>query len=149
MAKAKTKSKKRSVTCGKCKETGHNARTCPTNVKTAETTTPVVTEEEKREVLRKAAELPPEPLKRDRPAPTADMGSKATAAPYRCVKCNSVAILVIVRVKDHMQSFKQKKEVFEGALRCEDCMNKPNPAELILVWGAKPDQVVSSEVANG
>jgi hypothetical protein len=29
-----------------------------------------------------------------------------------------------------------------GETRCEQCMNKPNPAELILKWGARPDEVV-------
>jgi hypothetical protein len=77
-----------------------------------------------------------------RPSPTKDTGTAATAAPYRCVKCNSVAILVIVKVKDHNASFKQKKEVFKGDMRCEQCMNKPEPSDLILVWGAKPGQTV-------
>ena len=148
MPKAKKKKVKRTVTCGKCKGTGHNARTCPGDVKT-----------EKSEAT--VTELPPPVAKvvteasvaeskqtRRRAAPTADMGSKAGASPYRCQKCNQVAILVIVRTKDHQASFKKGKEVFTGEMRCEHCMNKPNPAERILVWGAKPDQKVTSEDAN-
>jgi hypothetical protein len=76
-----------------------------------------------------------------RDAPTAS-NSGATAAPYRCPKCNQVAIIVIVRVKDYNESFKTGKELFMGETRCEQCMNKPNPAELILKWGARPDEVV-------
>jgi hypothetical protein len=77
-----------------------------------------------------------------RPAPTADTGTAATAAPYRCPKCNSVAILVVVKVKDHNKSFKKERDIFMGETRCEKCMNKPSPSDLILKWGAKPGEVV-------
>ena len=149
MPKAKKKSKvKRSVTCGKCNEVGHNARTCPTKTKAvaevAAETPPAPTKPEPKINLRVEKPAP----KRAREAPTADMGAKSSASPFRCQKCNSVGILVIVKVKDHNESFKKKKEIFKGEMRCEDCMNKPNPAELILKWGAKPDEVVSFEAAN-
>jgi hypothetical protein len=140
------KVKKRTVKCGKCGEEGHNARSC-----------------KEAEVVEESKEVPPPPTQkktkinlsdedqfnpRKRSAPTADFGAKASAAPYRCPKCNAVAILVIVRVKDHNASFKKKREIFKGEQRCEQCMNKPNPAELILKWGAKPGEVVSEETAN-
>jgi len=148
MPKAKKKSKvKRSVTCGKCNEVGHNARTCPTKVKAAEVVVeapPTPAKPEPKINLREEKPV----SKRTREAPTADMGAKASASPFRCQKCNSVGILVIVKVKDHNESFKKKKGIFKGEMRCEDCMNKPNPAELILKWGAKPDEVVSFEAAN-
>ena len=140
----KKKKTKRTVSCGKCNDTGHNARTCPTNEAPAEAKTeapaPVKAE--------KAPEPKKVPGKRDRSSPTADMGSKSSAAPYRCVKCEQVAILVIVRVPDPNESFRLKKPVFMGQMRCELCMNKPNPADLILVWGAKPDDKVTKAVAN-
>jgi hypothetical protein len=135
MAKATGKSseKKRTVICGACKGEGHNSRTCPGK-------NPSVTEEPVKVVEPKKIE-PKKVVAPRRDAPTADMGTAATAAPHRCNKCNSVAILVIVRVKDHNESFKRKKEVFKGEMRCEQCMNKPTPSDLILVWGAEPDQV--------
>jgi hypothetical protein len=77
-----------------------------------------------------------------RPAPTADLGTAATAAPYRCPKCNAVAILVVVKVKDYNASFKAGEDVFKGEMRCEKCMNKPAPSDLILKWGASPGEVV-------
>jgi hypothetical protein len=77
-----------------------------------------------------------------REAPTADRGTAATAAPYSCKKCNAIAILVAVKVKDHNESFLKKKEIFKSELRCEKCMNKPVPSDLILKWGATPDEVV-------
>jgi len=127
------KTKKRTVTCGKCKEAGHNARTCPTGA-TVEVSTPeVVTAPVK-------VEPPPTKVRARREAPTADRGTAATAAPYRCEKCNNVAILVIVKIKDHMASHRQKKEVFMGDMRCEKCMNKPTPSDLILRWGAVPGE---------
>jgi hypothetical protein len=153
----KKKAEKRTVTCGKCKETGHNARTCPTSAKA---------EVKKGPVTSSVTEVPDPPKKkgtktridmrveedrerrRQREAPTADTGTAATAAPYRCPKCNAVDILVIVRVKDHSASFKKGTDVFTGEMRCQSCMNKPQPAELILVWGAKPGQKVTPETAN-
>jgi hypothetical protein len=145
MAKA---AKKRTVTCGKCKKEGHNARTCPKGKGKKE--------------IKSSADIPPPPItgsktkidtrypqteKRmntvpKREAPTADKGAAATASPYRCKKCNAVAILVVVKVKDHDASFKKKKEIFKGETRCEKCMNKPSPSDLILKWGAMPDEVV-------
>jgi len=142
----KAKKVKRSVTCGKCKETGHNARTCLTvEAVVAEAAVPVV-----------EAPTPPKPKAKidihdekkrmstvpRRDAPTANTGATANHAPYRCQKCYAVAILVVVRVKDHNASFKEGKEIFKGDVRCEQCMNKPNPAELILKWGASPNEVV-------
>jgi hypothetical protein len=49
---------------------------------------------------------------------------------------------VAVKVKDHNASFRQKKEIFASDLRCEKCMNKPAPSDLILKWGATPGEVV-------
>lgn len=143
--------KKRTVTCGKCKEEGHNARTCPNGTK-------ATSEVKKGQITKTEVELPdppktqaPKPEDEPRPrraAPTADTGTAATASPFRCPKCNQVAILAIVRVKDHNESFKKKRDVFKGDTRCEKCLNKPDPAELILVWGASPNQKVPAEVAN-
>ena len=133
------------MTCGKCKEPGHNARTCPNKKKitsskdippppTGKIKTKIDTRFEQTE--RRMSTVP----KRD--APTADTGATANASPYRCPKCNEVAILVVVKVKDHDQTFKQKKDVFKGETRCEKCMNKPVPSDLILKWGAAPNEVV-------
>lgn len=127
--------KKRTVTCGNCKEKGHNARSCKVEVKTVtDTPPPPVDQKTLRNEERRQHRIP----RRD--APTA--GSGAIAAPYRCNKCNNVAILVAVKIKDHNESFKQKKEIFMSDLRCEKCMNKPSPSDLILKWGATPDEVV-------
>ena len=157
MAK-KTKGK-RTVTCGKCGKSGHNARSCkPAPTKAGVEKGPI-----QKTVVESSADIPPPPTKKGsktridmrveeqrqrRPAPTADTGTAATAAPYRCPKCNSVAILCIVRVKDFNETFKKKRDIYTGEMRCEQCMNKPNPAELILVWGAKPGQTVTAEEAN-
>ncbi len=171
MPKAKKKaskkkgSAKRTVTCGKCKEKGHNARSCtvskaegsaPTEPSTAVGPTTVVEEAEAKVTEKKAVtpkhktridmrEVDAEPRRMStvpkREAPTADT-SGSQAAPYRCPKCNSVAILVIVKVKDYVASQKKEKEVFKGDMRCEQCMNKPSPSDLILKWGARPGEVV-------
>lgn len=155
-AKAKKRSA-RTVTCGKCNEQGHNARTCPTRVTTTESPKAAPTME-----IKSSKDIPPPPVtgnktkidarfeqterrmstvpKRD--APTADIGSAASAAPYRCVKCNSVAILVVVKVKDVEASFRKQKDVYKGEMRCEKCMNKPTPSDLILKWGASPGEIV-------
>ena len=149
-SKAKKKSKKtaakRTVTCGKCKEPGHNSRSCtgarkitsskdipPPPIKPGTKTR--LTKPDLVEPAKRMSTVP----KRD--APTADT-SGSQAAPYRCVTCNAVAILVIVRVKDYDASFKKKKEIFKGEMRCEKCMNKPIPSDLILKWGAAPGEVV-------
>lgn len=147
MPKTKKTKSKRTVTCGKCKETGHNARTCPTNKKPSDTPAPAVkikkTESEVREAAREVreAERAAQVARRRRDAPTADRGTAATAPPYRCTKCENVAILVIVKVKDYLASSKAGRDIFKGETRCEQCMNKPTPSDLILVWGAKPDEV--------
>jgi hypothetical protein len=147
MPKAKKKTVKRTVTCGKCKTTGHNARTCPTSTKKKKITS--------------SADIPPPPVagiktkidlrqeqteKRmntvpKRSAPTAGNTSENNHAPYRCEKCTQVAILVSIRVKDHNASYKAGKDVYMADLRCEKCFNKP-PAELILKWGCHPGEVV-------
>lgn len=150
MPKAKKKVKKKAkrvMTCGKCKGKGHNARTCTAETPTVVEATTLLSEDAASRTMT-YEEIPEEPSPRSRPAPTADRGTAATAAPYRCSKCNAVDILVIVRVKDHGASFKKKREIFKGEQRCQSCMNKPQPAELILVWGAKPGQTVSEEIAN-
>jgi len=128
---------KRTVMCGKCKGEGHNARTCPTAEKaTAPKVTPVP------KVLpesddRRQSKVP------KREGQTDKMGAAtAHVSPYRCKKCNSVAILVAVKIKDHNASFKKKKDWFQSDLRCEKCMNKPSPSDLILKWGATPDEIV-------
>jgi hypothetical protein len=124
--------KKRTVTCGKCKKTGHNARSCTITEDAPVAPAPTV-QPKPPEAKRRMSKVP------KRESPTAD---RASAAPYRCNKCNNVAILVAVKIKDYDQSFKQKKEVFKSDLRCEKCMNKPSPSDLILKWGAVPDEVV-------
>lgn len=141
--------KKRTVTCGKCGDQGHNSRSCQTEVKT---------EVKKGTITKTKVELPDapaqpkiedEPEKRPRrAAPTASTGTAATASPFRCPKCNQVAILAIVRVKDHNESFKKGRDIFKGETRCEQCLNKPDPADLILKWGARPDEKLSAELAN-
>lgn len=156
MSKAKAA---RTMTCGGCGETGHNTRTCkgaaPVPAPEAAPAATVV------EAVAPAPEpakvpTPPVPIKtkidmRERPrreAPTADRGTAASAAPYRCPKCNSVAILAIVRVKDYASSQRLGKEVFRGDQRCEQCLNKPDPTSLILKWGVKPGESVSDAEAN-
>ena len=132
--------KKRTVKCGKCGAEGHNVRSCTSGTK---------------KKITSSADIPPPPVKKKtrvdlrderrlskvprRDAPTA---GRDTPAPYRCPKCNNVAILVAVKIKNHDESFKQKKEIFMSDLRCEKCMNKPSPSDLILKWGASPDEVV-------
>ncbi len=124
--------KKRTVTCGKCKKTGHNARTCPSSKTKAKEEIKALPTPEKRRMNT----VP------KREGQTGNMGVGSYAPPYRCNKCNQVAILVAVKIKDHNQSFLQKKEIFMSDLRCEKCMNKPSPSDLILKWGASPDEVV-------
>ena len=141
MPKTKKTKSKRTVTCGKCKETGHNARTCPTSKEPTPPVKPKKTESELRDEAREA-ERKVQVDRRRRDAPTADRGTAATAAPYRCKKCENVAILVIVKVKDYLASAKAKRDIFKGELRCEQCMNKPSPTDLILKWGAMPDETV-------
>ena len=143
---------KRTVTCGKCKETGHNARTCPTPKKkitsSADIPAPPIQPGSKTRIdmRQEATEKRLNPVPR-REAPTADT-SGAQAAPYRCAKCNAVKILVIVKIKDHNASFKAGKDVFAGDLRCENCMNKPTPSDLILKWGASPDEKIDPATFN-
>jgi len=145
---------KRTVTCGKCNETGHNARTCPIPTAKKETKSsadipaPTVQPEPKTRIdaQQEATEKRLNPVPR-REAPTADI-SGSQAAPYRCAKCNSVKILVIVKIKDHNASFKAGKDVFAGDLRCENCMNKPTPSDLILKWGASPDEKIDPATFN-
>jgi hypothetical protein len=88
------------------------------------------------------------PPSKPRDAPTGDRGTAATAAPYRCPKCNQVAILLIAQVKDYVASQRAGKDVFKGDQRCEQCMNKPDPCNLILIWGAKPGQSITEVEAN-
>lgn len=133
------KTKKRTVTCSKCNETGHNARTCSKETTKSAVAVKVTPPELFKKLIN---EKPPVKKRPRRPAPTQDTGTAATSAPYRCTKCNNVAILVIVKIKDHMASHRQKKEVFVGDLRCELCMNKPSPSDLILKWGATPGETV-------
>lgn len=149
----KKKAEKRTVTCGKCKGEGHNARTCLNTASKSEvkkspiTVTEAVVPDPPVQKKTKIDTRKPEPRPR-REAPTADTGTAASAAPYRCPACNQVAILVIVRVKDFNESFKKGREIYKGEMRCEQCMNKPNPAELILKWGAAPGEKVSNEFAT-
>lgn len=142
-ATGKKATAKRTVTCGKCKEKGHNARSCSTKKEIKSSadipTPPTAGRKTKIDMRHEQTEKRMRVPKRD--APTAN-NSGADAAPYRCEKCNAVAILVIVKVKDYNESFKQKKEVFAGETRCEMCMNKPIPSDLILKWGAAPGEVV-------
>lgn len=145
------------MTCGKCGGSGHNSRSCAPATSVA----PVKAEVVKGQIDKVETVIPDPPVGRKtkidmrdenprprRPAPTADTGTAATASPFRCTKCNSVAILVIVRVKDHHETFRQKRDVFKGDQRCEHCLNKPDPAELILKWGALPDEKLSPAEAN-
>ena len=143
--KKKAAAKKRTVTCGKCKEPGHNARTCLGDAPVAEAEAPPAPPKPKRTKIdtrekeeRRHSRVP------KRAAPTADIGS-AVAPSFRCPKCSAVAILVIVRVKDENASFKKKKLVYKGEVRCEKCMNKPTPSDLILKWGALPGQMIEPE----
>jgi len=151
-AKSKKKSKKRTITCGVCQATGHNARTCPSR------TGPVKEEVAASSEPEAAPPPPPQPKKTKidmgedderrrntvprREAPTADTGTAATAAPYQCPKCNSVAVLVAVKVKDQEQTSKKQYDVFKSDTRCEKCMNKPTPSDLILKWGVRPGEEV-------
>jgi hypothetical protein len=142
----------RTVSCGGCGQDGHNKRTCPSRTSTTPAA-PIAVAEPPKKVVEAAKPTPPNPRAhkpptRQREAPTGDRGTAATAAPYRCPKCNSVAILVIVRVKDYVKSQQQGKDVFKGDQRCEQCMNKPDPCSLILVWGASPGQTVTEQQAN-
>lgn len=154
MSKAKSH---RTVSCGGCGQDGHNKRTCPSKgaptTATAVAPPPVVTSPEPapppaptpKPVAPTKTYKPPT---RVREAPTGDRGTAATAAPYRCPKCNQVAILVIVKVKDYVRSQQTGKEVFKGDQRCEQCLNKPDPTTLILKWGARPGETITEEEAN-
>lgn len=144
--------KKRTVTCGHCKTQGHNSRTCPAKAPKVES----------KPEIKSSADIPDPPVDRKtrldmrdeeqdhrrqhkippRDAPTKGVHSSNDVAPYRCPKCNAVAILVVVKVKDHNASFKRQRDVFKGETRCEQCFNKPQPSDLILKWGAMPDEVV-------
>jgi hypothetical protein len=139
MAKTKTRpkkakaKKKRVITCSKCSKTGHNARTCKEGLKpkpepkkkTKKTPTPVA--------KRKGAP------KRERPAPT--RGNESAAAPYDCPRCNQIAVLVVVKVKDNNKTYLAGKDVFTTEMRCEKCFQKP-PTDLIVKWGAHPGEKV-------
>ena len=141
--------KKRVMTCGKCKGKGHNARTCKDPVKIENSVVKseiVVTEVEVPDPPATDRREVPERPRRD--APTADRGTAATASPFRCPKCNQVKILAIVRVKDYAETARRGKAIYRGDMRCEACLNQPDPADLILVWGARPDEKVSVETAN-
>ena len=136
----------RTVTCGKCKVTGHNARTCPTSAKKEITSSkdipapPITGMKTKIDMRHEQTEKRMNTVPR-RDAPTAGNTSENNHAPYRCEKCSQVAILVSVRVKDHNASHKKGTDVFMAELRCEKCFNNP-PAELILKWGCSPGEVV-------
>lgn len=140
---AKATKKKRTVTCGSCGKTEHNARTCPDKATKAPEATKA-----KKEIKSPLPALPvPAEEKRQhrvpkRSAPTAGTQAASDAAPYRCPKCNSVKLLVVVKMKDHLASHKTGRDVFVGETRCEDCFNKPAPSDLILKWGAMPNEVV-------
>ena len=153
------KHRKRTVTCSNCGNAGHNVRTC--RVGKSDSLTKGVSEP----VLESSADIPAPPITgrktkvdmrheqskrrlRDRPSPTADKGSMASGAPYRCKKCNEVAILVLVRVKDVVESRRMQKDVYKSDLRCERCMNKPVPSDLILKWGARPDETIEPSELN-
>ena len=156
----KSKSKK-TVTCGKCKEPGHNARTCPTKV-AQETKTNVEatlvqpsTEKPRPPVMQRTVDMREAEAEERRKstvptrnAPTATR-SGSEAPPYRCPKCNAVDIIVIVRVKDWAKSSLLGKDVFMGETRCASCMNKPSPAELILKWGARPKETIPTDEIPG
>lgn len=160
---SKTKAK-RTVSCGGCGEDGHNTRTCPVRtgpvVEEAATVAAPVAVATSAPVAKVETPAPPVPIKtkidmREHPparprreAPTADRGTAATAAPYRCVKCNSVAILAIVRVTNHVETQRLGRTIFKGDLRCEQCLNKPDPAMLILKWGVMPGATITEEEAN-
>jgi hypothetical protein len=152
----------RTVKCGGCGNEGHNTRTCPSKeaprseTATATATPPEPVVETKTEAK---TEVPPPPVPKKtridtrearprREAPTGDRGTAATAAPYRCPKCNQVAILVVVRVKDHVLSQRAGRDIFKGDQRCEQCLNKPDPTTLILKWGVKPGETVTEAEAN-
>lgn len=143
MPKKKKSATKRTVTCGKCKQEGHNARTC----KTESVPEPVA------KMIYTSEDIPPPPVKpgskrridyrtERREAPTAGKVSANDYASYSCPKCNQVAILVVVRIRDHGASFRQGRDVYVPEFRCEECFNKP-PADLILKWGAEPNEKIT------
>lgn len=151
-AKADKSAAKRTVTCSVCEKTGHNARTCADNkrgtdaeqVVAAPPHIPAPPVETKRTRIdyREEEDRARKNTVPRREAPTQGPFSSSDVSPYRCVKCNAVAILVAVRVKDHNASFKQKRDVWVSDIRCEQCFNKPAPSDLILKWGAMPGEKV-------
>lgn len=164
------KKRKRTVTCGVCQETGHNARTCPERTGPVQesssspatppsqpevpapkgtTATAILgegdspsTEEWASIATDDTSDAQRNTSVPRRDAPTADLGTAATASPYQCPKCNAVAILVAVKTKDYAESAKQSREVFKSETRCESCLNKPAPSDLILQWGIRPGEQV-------
>jgi len=148
-AKNKSQSKKRTVTCSVCKEEGHNARTCSDNKKGTDAEQVAAPEshlpkpegdQTRRRIDYREEEPPRQNVVPRRDAPTQGPFSSEGVSPFRCEKCQSVAVLVAVRVKDHNESFKKKREIFKSEIRCEKCFNKPQPSDLILKWGVLPGE---------
>ena len=131
--------KRKTYKCGKCKATGHNARTCPTkgtkskkaeSKKAADVAETVKAEVAAVDTLTETTK-PQFPLdgstdltKVRRGEPT---GKPAVpAAPYTCPSCSQIAVLVLVELPDT-----------KVRLRCEKCHNS-TPISKILKWGAMP-----------
>lgn len=119
----KTKTRK-TYKCGKCQQTGHNARTCTTgNVKA-----PINVTAEAAKVEEPKPVLVPmdgtQDLTEIRRGPSGR--PKDAASPHTCPSCASIAVLVLVEYADG-----------KTGLRCESCRNS-TPIIKILKWGAVP-----------
>lgn len=131
--------KKRTYKCGKCGESGHNARKCPqSEVKKADITVtvdepvavePEVTEEPEAE---KVEEAPAGQVALNTNQDISLNYDKEAArparppAPFECPTCLRVGILALLELNGGSK-----------VLRCEHCYTQANPIK-ILKWGALP-----------
>jgi len=135
--KTTTKTKKTTYKCGHCGEKGHNARTCPT--KTTTTTTKTAT----KTTTTTATTTIPAPLKIE---PSVDIVSKSrkgstpsTPGCFECKRCQNIGVLVLIGITVNGKSVSE--------LRCEKCHNN-SPVDVILKWGASPDDKPTSLYKN-
>ena len=124
---AKTTNKRTTYKCGKCGETGHNARTC-TGGKSSTSTEQV--SDSSSAVIEKPTP-PTVALSTTEDLTAIRRLSKESRpvnvpSPFTCPTCQRVGILVLIETPEGNRQ-----------LRCEYCQNK-TPVKIIHKWGAVP-----------